>query len=93
VLRPWQGSPASLILSSADEEHADLIVVGTHQRKGLGRFFLGSVAEQVLLDATQDVLVVPRREAPRRFRNVAPETRSDEGDAGKVQRLHPGGSE
>ncbi len=38
---------------------ADLTIVGTHQRKGLAGFFLGSVAEKVVRMATRPVLVVP----------------------------------
>ena len=59
LLRPHGQSPASAILDCADEQEADLIVVGTNQRDGLRRFILGSVAQQVLLDARPDVLVVP----------------------------------
>ena len=53
------GSAARMILTCAEEQGADLIVMGTNQRKGVGRFLLGSVAQNVLLDAKCDVLVVP----------------------------------
>ncbi len=59
LLQPKTGSPAHEILSCADARDVDLIVVGTNQRKGVERFLLGSVAQRVLLDAKQDVLVVP----------------------------------
>jgi nucleotide-binding universal stress UspA family protein len=59
LLRPLQGGAASGIRACADEQNADLIVMGTNQRKGFERFFLGSVAQAVLLDARQDVLIVP----------------------------------
>lgn len=59
LLRPEGGSPAALIRDCAVEVSADLIVMGTNRRKGLHRFLLGSVAQEVLLDATRDVLVVP----------------------------------
>ncbi|CAN7499782.1 universal stress protein [Acidovorax sp. LjRoot66] len=42
----------------AREWKADLIVVGTHGRKGLGRVLLGSGAEQVIRTAPVPVLVV-----------------------------------
>ena len=42
---------------------ADLIVVGTHGRRGLGRVLLGSGAEQVIRQASAHVLVV-RAPAP-----------------------------
>src|SRR5262245_18876910 len=37
--------PATMILELASEEHADIIVMGTHGRTGLDRLFMGSVAE------------------------------------------------
>lgn len=54
-----RGSAARMILTCAEEQGADLIVMGTNQRKGVGRLLLGSVAQNVLLDAECDVLVVP----------------------------------
>lgn len=59
LLAPVDGSIAGAILACAEQQQADLIVVGTKQRKGLGRLLLGSVAQDVLLDAERDVLVVP----------------------------------
>ncbi len=44
----------------ADEINADLIVIGTHGRKGLSRALLGSVAEKILRTATRPVLTNPR---------------------------------
>lgn len=58
-LAPLQGSAAAAINAHAEAEHADLIVLGTSQKAGLERLFLGSVAQGVLFDAAQDVLVVP----------------------------------
>lgn len=42
----------------AAEIGADLIVIGTHGRKGLTRALLGSVAENVIRTATRPVLVI-----------------------------------
>lgn len=58
-LSPMQGSVAAAIRACADEQEVDLIVLGTSQRTGIERFLLGSIAQAVLLDAAQDVLVVP----------------------------------
>jgi nucleotide-binding universal stress UspA family protein len=43
---------------------ADLIVMGTHGRRGVSRFFLGSVAERVVREAECPVLTI-RQESPR----------------------------
>lgn len=53
------GSPAHVILGVAREWDADLVVLSTHGRRGLPRFFLGSVAETVLRKARCSALVVP----------------------------------
>jgi nucleotide-binding universal stress UspA family protein len=42
----------------ADEVDADLIVIGTHGRKGLARALLGSIAEHVIRAATRPVLTI-----------------------------------
>ena len=47
------------ILKAADEEKADLIVLSTHGRTGVGKLLLGSVAEHVLRTSPVDVLAVP----------------------------------
>jgi nucleotide-binding universal stress UspA family protein len=46
------GNPAQTIVSFADEENVDLIVIGTHGRTGLFRMLMGSVAESVVRHAT-----------------------------------------
>ncbi|MBM4361370.1 MAG: universal stress protein [Deltaproteobacteria bacterium] len=52
------GEPASLLTDLAEAVDAELVVVGTHGRRGLRRFFLGSVASKVVRDAPCGVLVV-----------------------------------
>jgi nucleotide-binding universal stress UspA family protein len=52
------GPPVDAILEAAGEEGATMIVMGTHGRRGLTRFFLGSVAEQVIRRAPCPVLTV-----------------------------------
>ncbi len=54
----WEGDPGEGILEAAAAEGADMIVVGTHGRSGLGRLFLGSVSEHVIRHADVPVLVV-----------------------------------
>jgi nucleotide-binding universal stress UspA family protein len=53
------GDLAGVILLHAQSRRPDLIVLGTHQRTGFDRLRTGSVAERVLLQATQPVVVVP----------------------------------
>jgi nucleotide-binding universal stress UspA family protein len=52
------GDARSIILEDAAKWHADLIVLGSHGRKGLGRFFLGSVSEAVARHAHCSVQIV-----------------------------------
>ncbi len=51
---------AKAIVDVANELHADLIVMGTHGRRGLAHLLLGSVAEQVVRTAACPVLTVRR---------------------------------
>jgi len=53
-----QGTPWEEINSVANEIDADLIVIGTHGRRGLSRVLLGSVAESVIRTATRPVLTI-----------------------------------
>lgn len=53
------GYPAREVLAVAAEEHADLIVLGTHGRGGVEHLLLGSVAEKVMRKAPCAVMVVP----------------------------------
>ncbi|MCI0462243.1 MAG: universal stress protein [Gemmataceae bacterium] len=53
-----EGDPVTDTLRVAQEIHADLIVMGTHGRTGLGRLLMGSVAEQVVRKASCPVLTV-----------------------------------
>jgi nucleotide-binding universal stress UspA family protein len=64
------GSPEGYLFQMASRRHVDLVVVGTHQRLGLGRVLLGSVSRAVLHHAKVTVAVVPpvktvtRKQAP-----------------------------
>lgn len=52
------GRIARLVLDAARDWKADLIVIGTHGRHGLGHLFLGSVAEEVIRASSVPVLAV-----------------------------------
>lgn len=51
------GSPAWEIITKANEMKADLIVVGSHGRSAVGRFFLGSISNKILTEADCSVRV------------------------------------
>jgi nucleotide-binding universal stress UspA family protein len=51
------GDPFWEICKAAEQEHADLIVMGSHGRTGLAHVLLGSVAERVVRHASCPVLV------------------------------------
>jgi len=53
-----EGDPRSKIIDRAENWKADVIVLGSHGRKGLDRFLMGSVAESVMRHARCSVLVV-----------------------------------
>lgn len=55
------GDPAEQIVRAARTKHADLIVLGTHGRTGLNRFFVGSVAQRVIASAPCPVVTVRGR--------------------------------
>ena len=54
----WEGDIGDGILAAAEAEHADLIVVGSRGRSGVGRSLLGSVSDLIVRRARCPVLVV-----------------------------------
>ena len=56
--RALLGDPFSGICQFAEQQHSDLIIMGSHGRTGLAHVFLGSVAERVVRHASCPVLVV-----------------------------------
>ena len=50
--------PAVDLIDVADEVNADFIVIGMRRRSPVGKLLLGSIAQQVLLDASCPVLAV-----------------------------------
>lgn len=57
-----QGEPYETILEYVEEADIDLIVMGTHGRRGLSRYVLGSVTERVMRTVDVPVLTVHRGE-------------------------------
>jgi nucleotide-binding universal stress UspA family protein len=62
IVEPGWGNPEGYLFQMASRQNVDLIVVGTHQRHGLGRVLLGSVSRAVLHHAKVAVAVVPPAE-------------------------------
>jgi len=60
----WTGDPGDEIVEAARSERADMVLVGSHGRGAVGRFFLGSVSEHVVRHAPCPVLVVRPMETP-----------------------------
>ena len=56
-------APGPSILHYANENEIDLIIIGTHGRRGVRRMFLGSVAEEIVRHATCPVITVHKDES------------------------------
>src|SRR5215471_13209188 len=54
-----EGNASDCILSFAQAENIEVVVMGTHGRRGFDRLVLGSTTERVLPKATAPVLVFP----------------------------------
>jgi len=66
------GLPSDTILASALRHHTDLIVMGTHGRRGMSSKECGSVAEAVLRRATCPVLTIKTAKFEPGHRRVVP---------------------
>jgi nucleotide-binding universal stress UspA family protein len=53
-----QGDPRECLVEVAKKERADLVILGSHGRSGLGRLLLGSVASHVVAHSPCSVLVI-----------------------------------
>jgi nucleotide-binding universal stress UspA family protein len=82
---------ANAILQQARKVRADLIVMGTHGRRGMSRLVMGSDAEGVLREATVPVLLVRSPEVKRTTKSVeassrkAPGTRKRRAPSSRLQ--------
>lgn len=56
------GNPRDEILATAEEWGADMIILGTHGRRGFDHFISGSVSEKVVRKAKCPVLIIPNRD-------------------------------
>jgi nucleotide-binding universal stress UspA family protein len=66
-----EGSPAEALAEHARKGNADLVVMTTHGHTGLSRFWLGSVADQLIRRVTVPVLLLhPDHQAHAEFRHI-----------------------
>ena len=56
--RTLSGDPAQEILKAIESEDIDMVIMGTHGRKGLEHIFFGSVAENVVKKSPVPVLTI-----------------------------------
>lgn len=57
-----EGDFAPAILKAANDLQADIIVIGSHSRRGLNKILMGSVAEKVLHHTSVPLYVVPTKD-------------------------------
>jgi len=62
LLETLAGSAADEIVRQARKSRADLIVMGTHGRRGLRRLVMGSDAEQIVRNAPVPVMLIRGKE-------------------------------
>lgn len=55
------GEPAEQVIKTIEEYHPDAVVMATHGRTGLSRWFLGSVTQRVLNASPIPIYVIPNR--------------------------------
>ena len=55
------GIPADVILDYANQHKVELIIMSSHGRSGISRWFFGSVAEKVIRHSILPVLIAPPR--------------------------------
>ncbi|MDQ6902686.1 MAG: universal stress protein [Bacteroidota bacterium] len=56
-----EGDFADSILEAAKDEHADIIVMGSHSHKWLEKIMMGSVTEKVLRHTSVPVFIIPTK--------------------------------
>lgn len=59
-----EGVPEETIVEYAENDDIDLVVMGTHGRRGIEWFLMGSVTERVLQTASMPVMRVREEESP-----------------------------
>jgi len=57
-----EGDTGDAILEAANDSNADIIVMGTHGRRGLDKILMGSVAEKVMRHSKVPLFIIPSKE-------------------------------
>ena len=60
-IRVKEGGAARVILETAIDTAADIVIMGTHGRTGIPKLLLGSVTDETVGHLDRDILVVPSR--------------------------------
>jgi len=76
---------ADAILAEARKAKADVLVIGTHGRRGISRILMGSDAEAVLREARIPVLLIRSPEGDRRGRATADRKSRDSGKSRRAR--------
>lgn len=63
-IRMVMGPVVEVLSEEADTFGTDLIVMGSHGRRGLARLFVGSVSEEVLREHKWPLMVIPTSQQP-----------------------------
>ena len=58
------GPTVETLTTEANDLQADLIVMGSHGRRGLARLFMGSVSENVLKEHRWPLYIIPTHDEP-----------------------------
>jgi nucleotide-binding universal stress UspA family protein len=56
-----RGDPAQEVVKSAENQKADMIILGTHGKKGMDALWAGSVAPSIVARTRLPILLVPIR--------------------------------
>jgi nucleotide-binding universal stress UspA family protein len=65
-----EGNPAKKIIETAEEEKADLIVLGRRGLSAIEKLFIGSVANQVLRNSSIPLLLTKKKSGKPRFKKI-----------------------
>ncbi|MCA9580705.1 MAG: universal stress protein [Myxococcales bacterium] len=75
------GEPGAAVLQVCTDVDADLVIVGTHGRKGLERLVLGSVAEEIVRKARCPVTVIKPKDYSGQSKSERPDPPRPAGEA------------